>query len=275
MSDSGGSPPNGGYGWIIVFGASLTNVFNQSLVSIYGLLFGDKISSLGTGTSGVALVMNMASLFLNFSGLVMGPLLKNFTPRVLTIFGSACVAFGLILCSFSSKLWHFLITYSLMVGFGLGVIAPSAFFAINQYFTTRKGQAVGLSTAGTGIGQVFMPYVVSVLLLNYGFSWTVIVMGCMAFMGVIGGSFFRPLPVTVQQQSPRKNSNDDDDNKKKLKGCARFWADIATKMDLKLLKDFSFLSLTMGLGLAYAASINFAIIYPSYLQVRFGFYSKI
>lgn len=35
--------PNGGFGWFVVFGTALTNVFNQSLVSVFGLLYGKKI----------------------------------------------------------------------------------------------------------------------------------------------------------------------------------------------------------------------------------------
>lgn len=205
--------------------------------------------------------MNISSLFLNFTGIVVGPLLKKFNPRILIIIGSTCVGAGLILCSFATQLWHFLLTYSLMVGFGLGVISPSAFYAIQQYFTTRKGQAVGLASAGTGIGQVILPYIVSFLLQNYGFSSAVIWMGVLALTGIIGGILIKPLSTVVDQTENVVEAVE------KRRGIRGFFSEIAQKMDLKLLKDFSFLSLAIGLGLAYAASINFAIIYPFYLQV--------
>lgn len=44
-------------------------MFNQSLASIFGLLFGDHLTSLGHGTFGAALVMNMNCVTLNFTGL--------------------------------------------------------------------------------------------------------------------------------------------------------------------------------------------------------------
>lgn len=81
--------PNGGFGWFVVFGTALTNVFNQSLVSVFGLLYGkqeesiffyriyenlflfagDHIQNMGQGTVGAALVMNINSVALNFSGI--------------------------------------------------------------------------------------------------------------------------------------------------------------------------------------------------------------
>lgn len=43
-------------------------MFNQSLVSLFGLLFGEHLQSMGQGTFGAALVMNLNSVALNFSG---------------------------------------------------------------------------------------------------------------------------------------------------------------------------------------------------------------
>lgn len=60
--------PNGGWGWLVVIGVALTNVFNQSLVSVFGLLFGEQLKSMGHGTVGAALIMNINSVALNFSG---------------------------------------------------------------------------------------------------------------------------------------------------------------------------------------------------------------
>lgn len=43
-------------------------MFNQSLVSLFGLLFGDHLQNMGQETVGAALVMNINSVILNFSG---------------------------------------------------------------------------------------------------------------------------------------------------------------------------------------------------------------
>lgn len=283
--------PNGGYGWAIVAGACLTNIFNQSLVSLFGLLFGDKINSIQQSSTGAAaLIMNVASLFLNFSGLVTGPLLKFYSPRALTLFASFLSGLGLILSSFSTEIWHLLLSYSLCVGFGLGVIIQAQFNAINSYFSTRKGCAVGIVVAGTGTGQALMPHVVRYLLEIYGFSGAVLIMGGLAWNGIVGGSLFQPVEWHMRKKKKQRKigrtvskSNEiclenvkktTDDSKDKEESHMSFkdrvrelGKQIFELMDLKLLRDTSFLTLTIGLALAYTASINFSMIYPFYLQV--------
>lgn len=91
-------------------------MFNQSLVSLFGLLFGEHLQSLGQGTIGAALVMNINSVVLNFSGLITGPALKIFSPRQVAIVGSLFTGLGLVLSSISTKLWHIIIAYGLLVG---------------------------------------------------------------------------------------------------------------------------------------------------------------
>lgn len=240
---------------------------------------------MGGGSSGVALIMNVASLFLNFSGLITGPLLKTCTPRAITIIGSSMVAFGLMISSVTNQLWQLLITYSFFVGVGLGLIVPSSFMAINQYFTTKKGRAVGLSVAGTGLGQIIMPHVVRILLENFGFNTAVLVMGCLALNGIGGGSLFRPLMmkggidqielVRDMSVSVDENANNQGEKKRKqpviLIFLQRAVGVVIEKMDLKLFKEFVFISLTIGLALAYTCSTNFSMIYPFILQVSVTF----
>lgn len=74
--------------------------------------------------------------------------------------------------------------YFNFTGIGLGLINPSSFIAVNSYFSSNRGRAVGLALAGTGIGQMLMPHVVRLLLDYYGFRGTILIMGALALNGV-------------------------------------------------------------------------------------------
>lgn len=52
----------------------------------------------------------------NIAGLVIGPLLKRYSPRTVCAAGSLLTGFGLILSSFTTELWQVCISYGLLVG---------------------------------------------------------------------------------------------------------------------------------------------------------------
>lgn len=46
---------------------------------------------------------------------------------------------------------------------------------------------------------------------------------------------------------------------------------ISDAMDLKLLKDLIFVNISIGISLTYTATVNFSMIFPYFLQVKFLF----
>lgn len=180
----------------------------------------------------------------------------------------------------------------------MGLISPATFIAVHSYFSTKRGQAVGLAMAGTGIGQMVMPHVVRVLLEWYGFRASVLIVGGLALNGLVGCALFQPVewhmrqrsqsdeektesveivreddvkdelasdavvPLNVIEAEPALNLRRDGDNRKK--SCLR---NVLKAMDLSLFRDPVFCSITVGLSLVYAASINFSMIFPYFLQV--------
>lgn len=264
---------------MVVLGSQLINMFNQSLLSVFGLIFGPHFTSLNESETRIALVMNLSSAFLNLTGLVTGPLIRNFPPRTVAIAGSLLVSIGLMLSSVTTTLNQVFFTYSFLVGIGLGLIGPSIFIAVSLYFTTKKAQAFGYSMAGTGFGQMLLPQIVRFLLPEYGFRGTVLVMGSLALHGTVGALLFQPAkwhlrekPTdAVSETMPLLRSSSgsssassyampDYDNS----GC---WSRLARTMDLSLLKDPRFVLLNVGLACAYTVSVDFSLILPFFLQV--------
>jgi MFS family permease len=111
-------------------------------------------------------------------------MLKSYSPRFVNITGTLLTAFGLITSSFSTKMWH-LLSYAIFVGFGLGLIQSATFIAVNSYFSTKRGQAVGFAMAGTGLGQMLMPNITGFLLETYTFRGATLAIGALALHGVM------------------------------------------------------------------------------------------
>ncbi|XP_055533764.1 monocarboxylate transporter 12-B [Wyeomyia smithii] len=262
-------PPDGGYGWTIVAGCALINIFNQSLISVFGLMFGDYLSSLGENAFGAALVMNICNISLNFSGLFTGPIIKKLKARRATVLGTLLTGCALTLCSYATERWQIIVAYSVGFGFGLGLIQSATFVAINSYFRNNKGKAVGFALAGTGIGQILMPLLVDFLLDNFSFRGATLIIGGLAFNGVVGASLLQPVEWHMKTVADEEWNSERQPliesrtpNQTKESG----WSKLAALMDVAILKRFSFLNMIIGLGLAYTATSSFSLFFPYFLQ---------
>ncbi|EDW09251.1 monocarboxylate transporter 13 [Drosophila mojavensis] len=297
---AGRTVPDGGWGWVVVAAVAVINMTNQSILSVFGLLFEGQLR-MHEDTFTAALITNLNSLALNFSGLFIGPAIKSFKPRNVAATGCLLVSIGLTLCSFATESWHYIVGYSFFVGFGLGLISPSTFMAINSYFSSKRGRAVGVSLAGAGVGQVFIPHMVRYFLENYGFRTAVLAMAALSLTGLLGAIFLRPLNPTVihnnrkhltliVDKEDKKQSNDLQaiivqltQNNNALKPveskedgslCSKMGYRLAQAMDLELLKDTVFWSIIVGMALVYTATINFTLVFPNFLKHTAGFDSQ-
>jgi MFS family permease len=67
-----------------------------------------------------------------------------------------------------------------LLGMGVGLATSAAFVALNHYFAKKRGQAVGLSMAGTALGMLFMPQLVRILLEVYSFQGAMLLLSGLA-----------------------------------------------------------------------------------------------
>ncbi|XP_055920532.1 monocarboxylate transporter 12 [Eupeodes corollae] len=286
--------PNGGWGWIVVAAVAFINMTNQSIPSVFGLLFGGQLLEMKQDTKTASLITNLHSLTLNLSGLFIGPAIKNYSPRIVATIGCLFTTSGLVFSAFSTQVWQFIFGYSFFCGVGQGLIAPSTFMAINSYFTTKRGRAVGVSLAGSGLGQMMIPHLVRICLDKFGFRVAVLALAGFAFHGLIGAAMFRPLvsPQKLKFNNRRdvkllldndksiseikilkKNDSSEEDLKqdsKTKKLCNKVFNRLVEAMDLELLRDPVFWSIIIGMALVYTSTTNFTMLFPYFLQNSIG-----
>ncbi|XP_023165671.2 uncharacterized protein LOC111595940 [Drosophila hydei] len=192
--------PDGGWGWVACFGVSLVNLATRSIEPSFGLLFGDTLRDLNVGTTGAAVIISTMDVCMNFSGLFVGPLLKEFSYRKVAIAGSILCGLGLALTSPASTMAHILSTYSVINGIGVGLSTSAAFVALNHYFKHKRGQAVGLSMAGTAMGMLIMPQLVRILLEAYGFRGAVLLLAGVALNATVGSVLLQPIKWHMKEE---------------------------------------------------------------------------
>lgn len=274
-------PPNGKWGWMVVLGSFIMNVFNQSLVFIFGFLYGARFAELNFTQSQISLILNLSSVFTNLSGWFIGTAVELFSLRKVAIFGSLMISSGVTLSSFASNLSHFILTYGVMVGVGFGLMGSAAFLAVCSFFTERN-RAVSLAMTGIGLGQMIMPQIVQLLVPIYGSRGTILIVGSLALNGLVGAVLFQPVKHHLRSQELKTSLSEKDPLIPKVKEqlCRRkdekkFREILMKTLDTSMLKDFRFLILNFGLSSGYALIIDLSIFLPFFLQVSLKiFYSN-
>lgn len=83
---------------------------------------------------------------------------------------------------------------------GVGLATSAAFVALNHYFKRRRGQAVGLSMAGTALGMLIMPQLVRILLEEYSFRGAVLILSGLAFNSLVGATLLQPIKRHLKEE---------------------------------------------------------------------------
>ena len=77
---------------------------------------------------------------------------KRYSPRVIVASGGLLFAISSILASFSQELWQFQLTQGLLMGIATCLAYMTAVTVAPTWYTTRRGLAMGIILAGTGVG---------------------------------------------------------------------------------------------------------------------------
>lgn len=76
----------------------------------------------------------------------------------------------------------------------------AAFVALNHYFTKKRGQAVGLSMAGTAMGMLIMPQLIRLLLEEYSFRGAVLILSGIALHAAVGSFLLQPVKWHLKEE---------------------------------------------------------------------------
>ncbi|KAE8746194.1 hypothetical protein FOCC_FOCC007066, partial [Frankliniella occidentalis] len=240
---------------------------NMALFSVFGLLFGGQLEAWGLETTGVAVISSTMTSVQNFSGLLVGPLVKRLGARAVSLMGGLLTSCGMSLSYFATDPWHIFLTWGFLVGLGVGLLVPATFLNISAWFSTRRSQAVGISLAGTGLGQIALPHLVRVLLEDDPVE--------ASESQPLKPKKDKPLHEPVAAPPPKdakpapavavlEGAGD------RHGGVLAAMKRVALAMDLDLFLNLRFMNLAVGTGLIYTTMTSFSMIFPFFLMETVG-----
>lgn len=186
-------PPDGGYGWVVVFASFMCNMIVDGIAYTFGKFhepFAEHFhASLGT----TAWVGSLLSGVYLSAGPIVSALTNKYGCRNVCIAGSFIGAAAFVLSTFSTTINMLILTYGVLGGIGFGLIYLPAVVCVGYYFETKRSLATGIAVCGSGFGTVFFPTIAEYLLVEYNWQGANLILAGLILNCVVFGAMMRPL----------------------------------------------------------------------------------
>jgi len=173
--------PDGGFkAWSVAIGAASITFSTLGFANSSGTLIQHYISHQLSDYSAddIAWIASV-TLFLQFAiGMVAGPLFDRYGAIILRPVTIAYV-FSVMMLSLCREYYQFMLCQGVLMGICQGLLQLPSMAAASQWFDKKRGAALGVVIAGSSIGGVIFPILLSKLLngTNLGFGWSIRIIG--------------------------------------------------------------------------------------------------
>ncbi|MFW6150094.1 MAG: MFS transporter [Chloroflexota bacterium] len=159
------------YGWWVVAGAfALLFCAVGTYFYSFPVFYEATVSDMGWSRAQTAAALSIAVFVLGGSSPLIGGLIRKTGQRPIMVGGSLLAGAGFVLLSTVEHLWQFYLYYGVVVPAGVaGIYLIPTMSAVERWFEQKRSTALGIATAGIGVGGAIMAPLASVLIEHY--SW--------------------------------------------------------------------------------------------------------
>jgi OFA family oxalate/formate antiporter-like MFS transporter len=129
--------------------------------------------------------------------IVAGRLQDKLGPFYCSLAGGILVSIGFFLCAYTHSLTYLILCFGVIGGLGNGFGYATPIPVMAKWFPDKRGLAVGLAVGGYGAGSaIFGPLAGKVLIPEYGWRSTFMILGGIFFVMTMIGAFLLKNPPT-------------------------------------------------------------------------------
>ncbi|XP_032524698.2 monocarboxylate transporter 14-like [Danaus plexippus] len=196
-------PPDGGWGWVVVFASFMVNLIADGITFSFGVFFPHFLEYFGEGKGKTAWIAGIFMAMPLLSGPIASFLTDRYGCRRMTIFGSILAFLGFVISAFVDNMETLFLTFGIMAGFGLSLCYVAAVVIVAYYFEKKRSLATGISVCGSGIGTFVFAPLTYILLDEYGWRGTTLILAGFFLNMAVCGLLFRDLPWTTTMNAEK------------------------------------------------------------------------
>ncbi|KJZ78757.1 hypothetical protein HIM_02148 [Hirsutella minnesotensis 3608] len=158
--------PDGGLrAWLVVLGSFVAFLMGFGLLNSFGTFQACyQMKWPDMSTSSITWIGSSQIFCLFLGGVIIGPIYDNYGAKPLMWLGTIFCLGSMILMSWSTVYWHYLVSQGFLFGIGNALLFYPATSAITEWFSTKRGLALGIAVSGSSIGGIIWPFVIVKLL---------------------------------------------------------------------------------------------------------------
>lgn len=187
------APPDGKWGWVVLFGCCLSGLTCMVNNIVFGVTMKYVANSLKINLATITWALSISS----GGGSVFGPLvtilINNYSCRRSVIIGGLMCSIGLVLTTFIDRIELLLVTFGILTGIGRRLVFAPLHVCLSLYFKKYLGIAVGFLMASFAASKFIMTPVVQLVLENYGWRGTYLILGGFMLHVCLGASLLQPV----------------------------------------------------------------------------------
>ncbi|ALC48711.1 CG8051 [Drosophila busckii] len=193
--------PDGGWGWLVAVASGANILVTFALAQQFGIIFRKHMESLGISNSQLTTIINTQIAVSAFTGLLNGPMFRRYTYRAVALVGSVLTFVGLFWMVYANTFAVYMMSFSIIYGFGRGLTVSASSLAVNTYFKVKRRTATAFQFGVAGIGPIVCPYFATYMLEQFGVQGTTLLFAGASLHTIACSLIYQPVKWHVIKRS--------------------------------------------------------------------------
>jgi len=173
------------YAWVMVAISVGILVVHALAFFCFGVFLKPITMEFGWDRGALSATYSVLVLVGGGAGILSGKLSDRYGPRPLVTIGGLLTGIALLLMSQINSLWQVYLIWGALMGIGFSFCSIPLMAIIPRWFSKKQGIAMGIATAGKGIGGIISPLLAQWLISAYSWRYAFTTLGFVALIIII------------------------------------------------------------------------------------------
>lgn len=174
------------YGWVVVASTFTSLAVGYGVYYSFSVFFVALVNEFGWGRASTSSAFSLFLVAMSTGGIAAGLLVDRLGHARTISIGGVMLTVGLFLASSVGQLWQFHLVFGVVCGLGLALIGwVPAVAVVSQWFEVRRATALGVASAGIGLGIVAIVPLMQYVISSLGWRTAYQILAALALIGTL------------------------------------------------------------------------------------------